>query len=70
VLELLRRPDGVTIATIMELTGWQVRSAQGFFAGVVRKNSGCRLRPRRPIAVVSAGLWVRDPVILTPQLRS
>jgi hypothetical protein len=40
ILELLKRPGGVTSTELMKSTGWQAHSVRGFLSGTVGKKMG------------------------------
>ena len=40
VLDLLKRPGGVSAKDLMKATGWQPHSVRGFLSGTIRKKMG------------------------------
>ncbi len=40
IIEMLKRPQGATIAQIVQLTGWQAHTVRGTFAGAFKKKLG------------------------------
>jgi len=40
VLDMLRRPEGATLADIQSATGWQAHSVRGFISGALGKKMG------------------------------
>ncbi len=47
VLDLLRRKQGVTLAEIMELTGWQSHTVRGFVSGTLVTKLGLKVESFR-----------------------
>jgi hypothetical protein len=43
VIDLLRRPEGSTLQSIMDLTGWQAHSVRGFLSAQLSKKRGLRI---------------------------
>ena len=48
VMALLKRPEGATIAQIMEATGWQSHTVRGTFAGAFKKKLGLTITSDKP----------------------
>jgi hypothetical protein len=40
ILDLLKRPGGVTLKELMKATGWQPHSVRGFLSGTLAKKRG------------------------------
>src|ERR1700677_876269 len=43
ILDLLKRPDGVTLKELTKATGWQAHSVRGFLSGAIGKKMGIRV---------------------------
>ena len=48
LIDLLRRPEGATIAQIIAATGWQAHSVRGAFAGALKKKRGLTVISAKP----------------------
>lgn len=48
VIDLLRRPEGATIAQIMSATGWQSHTVRGMFSGALKKRHGLTITSDKP----------------------
>ena len=48
VIEMLKRPEGATIAQICEATSWQPHTVRGTFAGAFKKKLGLTITSEKP----------------------
>ena len=54
VLDMLRRPEGATLADIQSATGWQAHSVRGFISGALGKKMGLTVESLKTDAGVRA----------------
>lgn len=47
LIELLRRPQGATIAALSDATGWQAHSVRGAISGALRKAKGLAISSQK-----------------------
>ena len=47
ILDLLKRPGGVTAKQLVQVTGWQPHSVRGFLSGIVSKKMGLTVTSTR-----------------------
>src|SRR5947209_14538553 len=47
ILELLKAPEGASLAALMQATGWQAHSVRGFLSGKLSKQMGLRVSSLR-----------------------
>jgi len=50
ILDLLKRPGGVTLKALMKATGWQAHSVRGFLSGTLAKKMGTPVESFKPAA--------------------
>lgn len=48
VVDLLRRPEGATIAQLVKATGWQPHTVRGALAGALKKRLGLEIKSEKP----------------------
>jgi hypothetical protein len=48
LIDLLRRPQGATIADLTAATGWQAHSVRGAIAGAIKKQRGLQVSSTKP----------------------
>jgi len=63
VIEMLKRPEGVTIAQICEATGWQAHSVRGTFAGTFKKRLGLEITSEKTKGSDRVYRWASSPSI-------
>ena len=47
MVDLLRRPDGADVSTLMAATGWQPHSVRGALAGTLKKKRGLNITSQK-----------------------